>query len=189
MKSKPGALPGRRAPALGGLGALFAFSLLALVLTACGISLGAGQDDTETFKRLTVDGDFRVGGSLLLALEYAQQYPVAVDVACDLLEVNPEKTATPEGTPGPTDTPTPVVIPRAKPTPANKVLDILVETLPANSGGGPVGEATPVSGVIERAFAAPERPGRYVVMCFTPNDDNNAIFKSVTIAPASTPIP
>lgn len=171
------------------LGVLFVSSLLALIVTACGISLGTGEDETEIFKRLTVEGDARPGGFLLLTLEYAQQYPVAVGVECVLLEVNPERTATPESTPGAATTPTPVVISGAIPTPKDKVLDILVETLPANSEGGPVGEATPVSGTIERRFSVPERPGRYDVECFTPKDDNNAISKRITVASASTPVP
>jgi hypothetical protein len=126
-----------------------------------------------------------------MTLEYAQQYPVAIDVECALFEIEPEKTPTPESaataTSTPTNglTPTPVRIPKPRSTPANKILDILAETLVANSVGGPVDEATPVPGVFERDFFAPERPGKYVVHCFTPDDDNNGIAESITIKPAA----
>ena len=66
-----------------------------------------------------------------------------------------------------------------------KVVDILAETLVANPEGGPVDEATPVPGVFERDFFAPERSGKYVVLCFTPDDDNNGIAESITIKPAA----
>lgn len=167
------------------------------MLIACGISLGAGEDETDIFKQLGVEGDFSPGGALELTLEYAQQYPVAVDVECDLLAVDPEATATPQWTPVATSTPadgvtpTQVPIPKARPTPKHKVLEILVETLPAV--GTPEtwspSETTPVPGTITGGFSVPARPGRYVVKCFTPDDDNNSISKDITIAPASAPTP
>lgn len=166
---------------------------MALTLTACGISLSAEQDGTEIFEGLTVEGDFSAGGTLNLTLHYAQPYPVDVDVECVLVEVDPVSTATPEpttsasGTPAKEPTPTPVVIRRVKSEPANKVLDILKEELPANPQDLPPAEATPVRGTIEKSFTAPERPGRYRVKCLTPDDDNNQISKSITITSATTP--
>ena len=184
MRPVPGARPGRRVQRYL-LGALFASGLLVLILTACGISLGAGEEETEIFRSLTVEGDFRLGGSLRLILEFAQPYPVAVGIKCDLLAVDREPTPTPEtaGAPEGERTPTPAAIPRVRPTPANKVQDILEETLRANPEGTPVGEATPVVDTITSSFTAPDRPGRYVVRCFTPADPNNAIFQEITIAP------
>ena len=170
------------------LGALFAFGLFALIVTGCGISFGASESETEIFKELTVEGDFRPGGSLTMTLEYAQQYPVTIDVECALFEIEPEKTptaATATSTPASELTPTPVRIPNPRSTPVNKVVDILAETLAANPEGGPVDEATPVPGVFERDFFAPERSGKYVVLCFTPDDDNNGIAESITIKPAA----
>ena len=166
------------------VGALFVSGLMLALLTACGITLSSGEDETELFKELTVDGEFRVGGTLSLTLSYAQQYPVAVDVACELLLVGFKGTPTPKPTPG---TPPPAPIPNLEPTPVNKVLDILAQALPQNEQGGPFGEATPVLGTIERSFAAPALAGRYTVRCITPRDENNAISKRITIAPAETP--
>ena len=157
--------------------------MLAL-LTACGITLSSGEDETELFKELTVEGEFRVGGTLSLTLSYAQPYPVTVDVACELLLVGFKGTPTPKPTPG---TPPPAPIPNLEPTPVNKVLDILSQQLPNNAEGGPVDEATPLLGTVEHSFGAPERPGRYTVRCYTPRDENNAISKRITIAPAETP--
>lgn len=194
MRPNPEASPERRSPASGALGALFVSGLLALVFVACGITLGRGEKETEIFKRLTITGDFTPGGELVLALEYAQPYPTAIDVDCDLLTTE-RPTATPRLTPTPTKerwrtpTPTPVLIPRPKPTPANKVLDILLETIGPNAEGGPADEATPVPGSFSRRFPAPERPGRYLVRCFTPADENNQIFESIRIAPGAAPAP
>ena len=184
MKPEPGARPGRRA--WGHLlGALFASGLLALVVTACGISLSAGEEETEIFRELTVEGDFRLGGALTLALEYEQPYPVNVAIKCDLLALDRAGTPTPEPTEGPEveGTPTAAAIPRVRPTPANKVQDILEETLGPNPEGGPVGEATPVVDTLTRSFTAPDRPGRYLVRCFTPADQNNAVVEEITIPP------
>jgi hypothetical protein len=194
MKLGGGTLERRRVRAWP-LGAFFATSVLAIMLTACGISLDAGEDGSEIFEGLTVEGDFSAGGTLTLILDYAQPYPVDVDVECILLEVDPESTATPEVTPTATSTPVegvtpmPVAIPRIRPTPAKKVLDILAEELAANPQDVPPAEATPVRGTIEESFTAPERPGRYKVKCLTPDDDNNSISKSITITAASAPRP
>ncbi len=184
MRPVPGARPGRRVQRYL-LGALFASGLLVLILTACGISLGAGEEETEVFRNLTVEGDFRLGGSLRLILEFAQPYPVPVDIRCDLLALDREPTPTPETAAAPEGerTPTPVTIPRVRPTPANKVLEILEDRLPPNPEGGPYGEATPVVDIITSSFTGPDRPGRYFVRCFTPADQNNAVFDEITIVP------
>ncbi len=159
-------------------GALFASALALGLLTACGLSLHSGSSTTELFKSLTVGGDFRVGGKLSLTLRYAQPYPVTVDVACELRIAHVVGTPTPAPTPG---TPPLVHIPAPVPTPASKVLDILAATLPINPNGGPANEVTPVLGTSERSFDAPQRPGNYLVKCYTPRDTNNAITKHITI--------
>ncbi|MDZ4278601.1 MAG: hypothetical protein U1B78_05625 [Dehalococcoidia bacterium] len=164
------------------LGALVAAAVLSAVLMACGVSFGASEDGTELFKRLTVTGDFRRGSTLSLTLEYAQQYPVEVEVSCVLLQESSGGTATPEPPDsGEPPTPTDVVIPAPQPTPKGKVQDILRETLEANPDGGPVDEATPVPGTLERQFTAPTLPGLYEVACFTPKDDNNEIEQEIVI--------
>lgn len=163
-------------------GALLALLLGIAVLTGCGIRLSSGSDSTELFKGLTVQGDFRAGGRLSLTLQYAQQYPVTVDVACDLRHAHFRGTPTPEPTPG---TPPPARLDDPRPTPASKVFDIVGWTLPVNPDGGPVNEATPVLGSFEHAFIAPQEPGRYIVKCYTPRDTNNAISRNITITPAS----
>ncbi len=193
---KPPTREPRRPPArLHLVGAILVSTVLVFTLTACGVSLGAGEDGTEIFEGLTVEGHFNAGGRLRLTLDYAQPYPVEVEVECILLEVNPESTATPEVTPTPTSTPaaertpTQAPIPRPRPTPANKVLTILREGLPANPQEAPPAEATPVYGTIEADFSAPDRPGPYTVKCLTPDDDNNAISTDITITAAVTPTP
>ena len=105
-----------------------------------------------------------------------------------MLEADPPPT--PDHTPTPlivlgilvTPDPTAVHIPRIYPTPFNKVIDVLIEDIPANPDGGLAGEATPVPGTIERRFFGPERPGRYIAKCFTPLDVNNAISEEFTIS-------
>jgi len=170
------------------LGALFVSSITGLFFIACGISLGSGASKTELFKRLTVEGDFHPGGPLGLRLEFERQYPVPVDVACDVLDPNKKRTPTAVSTPGPAGTPTPAAIPRVRPTPSRKVFDIVLAQIPANAEGGPAGEATPVAGTLEQAFQAPAVPGTYVVRCYTPRDENNVISTRITISPA-TPVP
>jgi hypothetical protein len=62
-----------------------------------------------------------------------------------------------------------------------KVMDILNEEIPANPDGAPVGTATPLPGDFEKGFRAPPQPGRYLVECLTPLDENNAIGEWITI--------
>ena len=176
-------------------GVAAAFALLAAIFVACGISFSEAPEETELFKRLSIDGDsapgdgdFVPGAPLTLLLEYEQPYTVTIQVRCDVLEADPPPT--PDQTPTPmivlgiliTPEPTLIHIPRIYPTPFNKVIDVLIEDIPANPDGGIAGEATPVPGTIERRFLAPERPGRYIAKCFTPLDVNNAIFEEFTIS-------
>ncbi len=53
--------------------------------------------------------------------------------------------------------------------------------------GGPVGEATPEAGVVQRPFSLPDLPGRYRIECFTPADDDNDIERRFTVGAAPTP--
>ena len=168
------------------LGVLLASGLSFLVL-ACGITLSAGDGETELFKDLTITGDFVPYGALTLRLEYAQVYNVDVRASCDLLIVDPDWTPTPKPSPGPTPTATEVAIPRVRPTPANTMYGILNQTLPFNPEGSVAEEATPVPGVIEKLFSAPSEPGRYIVRCYTPDDQNNAIAESFTIEAPPAP--
>lgn len=176
---------------------LAAFSLLAFLGMACGISLGAGQDETEIFKRLTVEGQDFPGADMKMTLEYAQQYDVLVAIACDIiakddtLASRPNVTLEPTATLAPDVAPTDIPVPRPRPTIKNKIVNLFNDTLPVNEAGGPVGEATPVPGVIERDFQAPGFGGRYEVRCFTPQDPNNVISSPFTIIafPTQTPMP
>ena len=176
-------------------GAAAAFALLAAIFVACGISFSAEPEETELFKRLSIDGDsapgggdFAPGAPLTLLLEYEQPYTVRIQVRCDVLEADPPPT--PDHTPTPlivlgiqvTPEPTAVNIPRIRPTPFNKVIDVLIDDIPANPDGGLAGEATPVPGTIERRFFGPEQVGRYIAKCFTPLDVNNAISEEFTIS-------
>jgi hypothetical protein len=179
------------------LGALFTFGAAAALLAACGVTLSSGATKSEFFKRLTVTGDFTAGAELTLEVNYAQSYPVSLDVVCDLLEPGrPTPTPIPQPTPegglagAPTPTPTPVQIPKPQTTPTNRVLKILDQTVAPNGNvptitqGAPFDEVTPVTDSLTGTFHAPEQPGRYIARCFTPADDNNEIRKTLQIQPA-----
>ena len=177
------------------LGALF-ISGAAALLIACGVTLGSTTPTSEFFRSLTITGDFSAGSQLTLEVQYAQSYPVAVDVVCDLLEPG---RPTPTPSPAPTSargsaraaTATPVRIPKPSTTPANRVFQIAAQNVGANEQVPTVirdetlPEVTPVTGSITRQFAAPEQPGRYVARCYTPADDNNQVRKTIRIRPAS----
>ena len=176
----------RRRAGHGRSGAVFVVGLLALAAAGCGVTLGSGEQETEVFTSLSVQGSFRPGGDLVLGLRYEQPYPVALDIECQLLTLEPlTPTPEPEETPvrsrARPPTPTPVPIPNPEPTPANKVLDILSETIGPNAQGGPVSEATPTLGSIRRRFTAPDKAGRYAVRCFTPADENNQIVRRIRL--------
>ncbi len=171
------------------VGALAILSVLALVFIGCGIGFGDEPTDTELLKGITIEGPVTSGQTVIMLLEYAQQYPVGVEIKCDLLSVDDLPTVTPAATetvwPPLLDlTPEPTLpsIPRVRPTPKNKVLEIIGTTIEANQDGGPTGTATPESGTIERRFVAPD-PGDYVIWCYTPVDQNNAIFQELTVLP------
>jgi hypothetical protein len=160
------------------LGALVVAAVALPLSLACGISLGSDADDSELFTRLTVTGDFVPLGGLTLTLEYAQPYPVDIEVACEVRDPDRSVAATPQAV---EPTATPVTIPPQPKVSDKKLYDILAERVPANPSGGPFGTATPAGGVIERSFAAPEQPGSYEVRCYTPGDANNVIKRTITI--------
>lgn len=172
------------------------FAAVAALLVACGVTLSSGATKSEFFKRLTVTGDFTAGAELTLEVNYAQSYPVSLNVVCDLLEPGrPTPTPIPQPTPedgssrAPTPTPTPVRIPKPQTTPTSRVLQILDQTVAPNGNvptvtrGGPLDDVTPVTASLTGTFHAPERPGRYIARCFTPADDNNQIRKTIHIQP------
>lgn len=166
-----------------GVAALIA--MLAAGLAACGIDFGEASTETDIFKDITIEGSFVPGEPLTVTLSYARQYPVEVRVRCDLLTKADVPTATPFPTAtvsplDPTPEPTLPHIPRVRPTPRTTVLEIFGDTLEPYEDGGPVGEATPVLGTLERRFLAPA-PGDYVVWCYTPADLNNRKFEDLTI--------
>jgi len=132
---------------------------LALLAAGCGITTGAGTEESEIFRKLSVDAPDVAGGYVHLVLDYTQPYPVDVTITCALLEEDGETTVT----------------------------DILSDSLPANPEGGLAGEATPVRGTIDETFRAPEEPGDYVVECTTPRDDNNVIGKKIRVRAAPQP--
>jgi len=167
--------------------ALAPLLVASILILGCGISFGDEPAKTETFKALE-SGPAVAGQTVDITLEYAQQYPVDIEVKCDLLSA----VQTPTVTPLPTETLAPMEeretpeatlapIPRVRPTPSNKVLEIFGTTLQRNEDGGPVGEATPVLGTLEHSFRAPAA-GDYVVWCYTPDDLNNAIFEELTVS-------
>ncbi len=164
-----------------------------LVVVACGIGFSDESEETELFKEISIEESVLTGQLVAVFLDYARQYPADVDVQCDLLSQDDLPTVTPRATEtvSPaglrrTPEPTLAVIPRVRPTPKNKVLEIFEMTIGRNLDGGPTGTATPELGTIERHFIAPD-PGEYVVWCYTPLDQNNAIFQELTVLPRETP--
>ena len=174
MKRSPGTARGRRAERHP-LGALFVLAAFALIFAGCGITLSADEDESEMFRELTLEGDLIVGGALELKLAYEQPYPVDVAVECELRSA---EEGTRPATPGPRETP---------PARPGRVLLILTQQVPANPAGGAVGEATPEAGVIQGAFSLPDVAGRYRVVCFTPDDETNAIGQTIILAPRPDP--
>ena len=164
----------------------------AALLVACGVTLGSSTPRSELFRRLTVTGDFAPGAELALTVDYSQVYPVAFTVVCELLEPGrPTPTPPPEPTPptGVEPTPTPVRVPKPETTPVNRVLQILNRPIGANEAVGtvtkdrPFDDVTPVLGSLTGTFIAPG-PGRYIARCYTPEDDNNRIRKTIRIRQA-----
>jgi len=165
------------------LGAVVVPAVMLTVAAGCGISLGATEGETEMFKDLRVEGDFRLGGELHMFLAIEQPYAVDVEVRCDLLDEDAPPTATPE----PDATPTPVEIPPLQPTPSNKVADVFQRHVGANPEGGIVDEATPVPEPVEVTFNAPEQAGLYRLRCYTPLDEENEIELTFTVQPILPP--
>jgi hypothetical protein len=168
--------------------------LLAGLSIACGIRYTSADPEEDFFRELTIEGERRPQAPMTLQLEYEQPYGVPVDVQCVVLEVSvtrtPDPTPTETATPVPvrqTSTPTPISIPGPKPTPLNKVGDILTTTVPANPGGSTTEDSTPQPGRVEQEFRAPQFPGRYVVRCYTPQDESNAILEPLVLKSEGTP--
>jgi hypothetical protein len=146
---------------------------LALTVAGCGVELNAEQETTEIFKDVVVTndqrGEPRAGEQLLVRVEYTQPYPRDLDVECELLNA--------AGT--------------------TKVSELSVAIIPANpSENIPTAivknykdEVTPVAGSVEMIAFAPAEPGTYMVNCFTQEDDNNEIERTITIGAAAAPPP
>jgi hypothetical protein len=65
---------------------------------------------------------------------------------------------------------------------AKLLREIGLDTVPSHPAGGP--EATPFPGNISFDFSVDE-PGAYEIECYTPDDEDNIIDESFTIAPAT----
>lgn len=178
-------------------GVLVASVALALLAAGCGISLRAEQSESEIFQELTVESEAAPGATLSLVLEYQQPYPVEIDVICSLLEVPDEEQrerdrATAEAEAAQEAEATAELrVDEDEDDDIEKylVFRILEGTLPANSQGGPLEEATPIADTIQRTFAAPDVPGEYVVLCYTPEDEDNALGQMIVVGPTPTAEP
>jgi hypothetical protein len=177
---------GRRARK-GALGVLLVSALLVVLVTACGITLSSGEEETEIFKRLTIEGNRRLAENLTMRLEYSQPYNTEIGVVCELLAAHPPRATALATTPTPQGTPTVPPIPRPEPTSEGWQANLLDQRLPSNEHGGLVGEVTPVTGVLEAGFFAPVLPGDYEVRCYTPDAPENEISQEFTIPPVPAP--
>lgn len=159
------------------LGVILTAGLLSLFVAACGVSLSSENTGSEIFEELTIEGEsatsegeFSTGEVLALSLAYDQPYPVEILIVCDLLDPLEFEDLEEDEEPEP-------------------LARLLNESLAPNPNGGPLDEATPVSDTINRSFAAPEAPGRYLVRCRTDADEDNAIFEEVKVVAKRTPVP
>lgn len=164
------------------IGVSLLLCFLGALFVGCGISLSADHSQTEVFKKLDVIGPMTPSSALTMELDYEQPYSVALDVLCDLLiaakaPATPTPTKNPLGTP----TPTPVRVPAPETTPANRLSVIINQSIPENPTGTTTDESTPVPGSLTHNFNAPDKPGRYLLRCYTPADHNNQILKSFRI--------
>jgi hypothetical protein len=155
---------------------LLAMLMAALTITAaaCGVKLEADQTTTEIFRSVSVtdsegNPELPAGETIVLHVEYTQYYPSQLDIECDLLSADE----------------------------STKVSDIHVAVAPPNAPENiPTSiqenfrdEVTPIAGRFDQSFFAPAEPGQYVVRCFTQEDDNNEVERTILIGPAPTPTP
>ncbi|MGB2695880.1 MAG: hypothetical protein WBD55_11960 [Dehalococcoidia bacterium] len=148
----------------GTLGVLVGIVVMAFTMS-CGISLRAEGSDSEVFQKLTFDERVAAGEEVPLMIDYEQPYPVGLDIECDIFKKGRKLE---EGERG----------------------QVFFESfLPTNENGGPVEEATPISGTTVATFIAPPVPGRYVVRCLTTGDENNAIAEPIEVVAGATPAP
>jgi hypothetical protein len=125
-----------------------------LLLPACGVQFGGGNDGTELFKDLDLGGDRFANRELILALEVNQAYAVPIRVACyyedrENLTEDEEKVAFQE-----------------------RATLIGERVLPASDAESP-GEDVPRE-TLRFAFSVPE-PGSYFAACLTPASPENGI--------------
>lgn len=59
-------------------------AFIALALGACGVRIGAATPTNPFFRSLEVTGSKLVGQPLTVHVEYAQNYPLQVEIACEL---------------------------------------------------------------------------------------------------------
>lgn len=57
---------------------------LAVLTAACGVAFGDAPEGNEFFKSATVSGDMRAGVTLSGTVRYASNYPVAVEISCEI---------------------------------------------------------------------------------------------------------
>lgn len=57
---------------------------LAVVASACGVAFGSAPEGNEFFKSAKVTGDLRAGMTLTGAVTYESNYPVEVQITCEI---------------------------------------------------------------------------------------------------------
>lgn len=134
-----------------------------LLLPACGVAFGGGDEGTELFKDLDLEGDRFANRELVLAVEVNQAYDVPVQVACyyedrENLTEDEKKVAFQE-----------------------RATLIGERVLPASDAESP-GEDVPHE-TLRFAFSVPE-PGSYFAACLTPASPENGIGFEFDLRPA-----
>ena len=124
---------------------------LALLASACGVSLGSTDEGNDFFVSLHISGEERVGEPLTAALAYETFYPMPVDIVCELW--------------------------RGK----ELVREIGRTQAPSVPGDlSPEDEDARVPGNIAFDFAV-EAAGEFKVECYTPLDDANYILEEFSV--------
>ncbi|MEO8698223.1 MAG: hypothetical protein ABI658_32315 [Acidimicrobiales bacterium] len=60
------------------------FLVVAVLAAACGVGYGSAPEGNEFFKSAKVTGDFRAGLTLTGAVTYESNYPIEVQITCEI---------------------------------------------------------------------------------------------------------
>lgn len=129
--------------------------LVALLVSACGVSFSEDYDGTETFKGISLAGERTEGSTLTVNLTITNGYPIPVRIACYW------------------EDPDAVTDDQEKLTFQERARKIGETVLPAQPGRRPDDEDLPRE-ALSFSFVAPP-PGLYFLACLTPAAADNGL--------------